>query len=106
MAEDPTRVPSFARDFPRDPELDALVEAFAKGNYARVREEAPKLAKKAESEEVRRAAKVLRERLEPDPLAKSLLLLTAALLVAISSWYILRPPPRTPPEERKIEYVK
>lgn len=101
------RVPSFARDFPADPELDALVEAFASGDYGRVRVEAPKLAEKAESEEVRRAAKLLRERIEPDPIAKTLLLLTAILLASLTAYYVLRKPPAEPaPEKPNIEYIK
>lgn len=101
------RVPSFARDFPADPELEALVEAFRAGDYGRVRVEAPKLAEKTESEEVRRAAKLLRERIEPDPLAKVLLLLTAILLVSLTAYYVTRkPPPEPAPEKPMIEYIK
>jgi hypothetical protein len=80
--------PSFARDFPDDPELAALVEAFSAGDYRRVRDLAPKLAAKTEDEKVRAAANELRRRIEPDPLAKMLLVATLALLVVLSAWWI------------------
>jgi hypothetical protein len=81
-------VPAFARDFPDDPALAKLVEAFTRGDYRHVREEAPKLAKTSEDEKVRAAAKELRARIEPDPLAKILLVLTLALLAALSLWWM------------------
>jgi len=100
-------VPSFARDFPEDPELEKLVAAFAAGDYGRVREEAPKLAEKTESEEVRRAAKVLRERIEPDPIANGLLVLAAVLILAVTAYYVTRKPvPAPEPEKPTIEYIK
>jgi len=82
--------PSFARDFPRDEELDALVRAFEAGDFARVRALAPALAKSAQDPEVKRAAELLRARIEPDPLARAILLVTAILLVALSAWWITR----------------
>ena len=48
--------PRFAADFPRHEELDALVVAFARGEYATVRERAPVLAKRADDEAVRRSS--------------------------------------------------
>ena len=42
--------PSFARDFPNDPELAVLVAAFAAGDYATVRIGAPELASKTDDE--------------------------------------------------------
>ena len=79
------RRPSFARDFPRTTALDELVEAFARGDYARVRAEGPKLAASALEESVRTAALRLVARTAPDPLAVWLLVLTGALLVALSA---------------------
>jgi len=88
--------PSFARAFPRDPELDALVDAFERGNYAQVRAEAPRLAASAD-EDVRRAARTLVERTRPDALAVGLLLLAAALVGLLSAWWIAHGhPPATP----------
>jgi len=91
----PDRRPSFARDFPRTAALDAIVDAFARGDYARVRSEAPKLAESATEDEVRLAARALLERTRPDPTALALLALTAALLLVLSAWWIVhgKPPP-------------
>lgn len=82
-------VPAFAAHFPRDPELDALVAAFEAGDYARVRREAPALAKRTDRDDVRAAARELAKRLDPDPLAVTLLGLAAALLVFLAGWYWL-----------------
>ena len=93
------RRPAFARDFPHEVALDALVRAFAEGDYARVRAEAPKLAASAEDEEVRRAAKVLRAQLGADPLAVWLFVIAAALLVFLTAWWVAHghPPPAQRP---------
>ena len=82
------RRPAFAADFPRTPELDALVLAFASGDYARVRAEAPKLASASDDPEVKRAAQLLRTRIEADPLAVWLLVLTGVLLLSLTAWWI------------------
>ncbi len=103
------RRPSFASDFPRVPELDALVGAFARGDYARVRAAGPRLAESAESEEVRRAARTLVERTKPDRLAVALVALTAVLLVVLSGYWIAhgKPPPGSaPPARPPVERVK
>jgi hypothetical protein len=89
--------PAFAHDFPRDPELDALVAAFEQGDYARVRREAPELVHRTESDEVRRAARLLRRRLDPDPLATYLFAAAAALLVFLAIWYWTHPHEAPPP---------
>lgn len=93
------RRPSFARDFPRQPALDALVEAFARGNYAQVRAKAPELERSTEDEAVRTAARTLVDRTRPDPLAVGLIALAAALLVAITAYWAVhaKPPPGTAP---------
>ncbi len=80
--------PRFAKDFPRNAELDALVAAFAAGDYATVRARAPKLASETNDDAVRQAARMLRERIEPDPTAKTLFLVTAALLAFLSAWWV------------------
>ena len=81
--------PAFHAWFPRDEELQALVRAFEVGNYALVRERAPKLAQNAESEKVRAAARELMARIEPDPLMKYLLL-AATLLLVFLAFYAYR----------------
>lgn len=101
--------PRFAEAFPRTPELDALVVAFAQGDYAAVREGAPRLAASTEDPEVAKAAKLLRARLEPDPGARLLFLATAALLAFLTAWWVTHDGPG--PERAKappptIEYVK
>jgi hypothetical protein len=90
--------PRFAKDFPRHDELDALVAAFARGDYATVRERAPKLASETDDEAVRRAALTLRERIEPDPTSKTLFLIAAALLLCLTAWWVAHdgPPDATP----------
>lgn len=88
--------PSFARDFPRTPELDALVTAFVRGDYRHVRDEAPKLAERAEDARVRDAARLLRTRTEADPLAKAVLLGTGLLLALLAVWWALHDGPPHP----------
>jgi len=78
--------PRFLLEFPADPELEQLIAAFENGNYARVRELAPKLMEHAETVEVRQAAAEIRRRIEPDPLLKYLLLASSLLLVVLV-WY-------------------
>ena len=80
--------PSFAKTFPRDPELDALVVAFTRGDYRSVRARAPELARTATDETVKRAALELRGRIEPDGSSKLLFLVAAALLVFLTAWWI------------------
>jgi hypothetical protein len=82
------RRPRFARDFPDSPALDALVEAFARGDYARVRADGARLAESPhEKESVRRAARALIERTGPDPLSASLLVIAGVLLAALWSYW-------------------
>ena len=78
--------PLFVLGFPEDPELDRLVHAFEAGNYAFVRERAPKLAERTSSRRVRDAARELARRIEPDPLIKVLLALSVALFVLLAFW--------------------
>jgi hypothetical protein len=87
----PRERPAFAANFPGDPELDALVEAFERGDHARVRREAPRLAERASSPEVGRAAGELRARLDPDPTSLTLLAIACALFVALTGYYFTHP---------------
>jgi hypothetical protein len=80
--------PAFAEAFPRTPELDALVEAFERGDHARVRTDAPKLAERSDDPRVAAAARELRARLDPDPIAYVLLGLPFLLLVFLSAWFL------------------
>jgi hypothetical protein len=81
--------PPFARDYPRDADLDALVDAFEAGNYALVHEQALPLARRATDPLVARAARDLRSRIEPDPLALRMLAGAAALLAFLVAWFYL-----------------
>ena len=80
-------VPAFARAFPKNAELDRLVEAFERGDYAAVREGAPRIAKSTDRDDVRRAARELRRRIDPDPLAVYLVVVAALLLVVLAGFY-------------------
>lgn len=84
-------IPAFARNFPKDAELDALVAAFEQGNYARVRKEAPALAKSTRSPAVRKAARELSRRIDPDPIAVYLLAAASLLLLFLAVWYWTHP---------------
>ncbi|MEP7120809.1 MAG: hypothetical protein ABJE95_07870 [Byssovorax sp.] len=85
------QIPAFALGFPADPQLDALVAAFEQGDYARVRREAPALVQSTESAAVRKAARELRKRLDPDPIAVYLLAGAALLLTFLAFWYWTHP---------------
>jgi hypothetical protein len=101
------RRPSFASKFPASPELDALVEAFARGDYAHVRAEAPKLEKSSEDGAVRTAARTLAERTRPDPLSVGLLVLTGLLLLVLTGWWVVhgRAPHQATPTTSPVEKV-
>jgi hypothetical protein len=86
---DPSRIPSFARVFPRSPELDALVDAFARGDYAAVRAGAPNLERSSADPATREAARMLVERTRPEPLAVTLLAIAAVLLVVLALWAVV-----------------
>jgi len=88
--------PAFARDFPGSPGLDALVEAFARGDYARVRADAPALERASDDDAIKQAVRTLVERTRPDPLAVALLGLAALIFIVLAAWAIAhgRPPAR------------
>lgn len=75
--------PRFLLSFPSDPDLDRLVAAFERGDFATVRADAPALAERTEDAHVRDAALELRRRLDPDPLIKYLLLASVVLLFVL-----------------------
>ncbi len=98
MTEDPgsvdrgderTERATFAREFPRDPELDALVAAFEAGDFARVRAGAAAVAASGKGEDVKRAAAVLVARTKADPLQSLLVGIAAGLLVLLSAWWVV-----------------
>lgn len=89
--------PAFAKDFPKDPDLDRVVALFEQGNYAAVRKAAAELIARTEDEKVRAAAKQVLERLKPDPLALYLVVIAAALLAVLAGWYWTHPHETAPP---------
>ena len=80
--------PAFAKDFPADPALAVLVDAFARGDYRTVRDEAPRLAATTTDADVKRAVELLRARIEPDPTSRLLFLLAVALLAFLTIWWV------------------
>ncbi|WP_437589277.1 hypothetical protein [Sorangium sp. So ce1000] len=96
---------------PRDPEIERLEQAFERGDYALVRAGAMRLLAEtkrdaaaerhpyrprdpadharddAERDDVRRAARALLRRIDPDPLAVVLLFAAMALLAFLALWY-------------------
>ena len=83
--------PAFAQAFPSDAELDRLLACFQAGDYASVRTGAPALAHATKSDDVRRAARELQRRIEPDRTATLLLGLAVALLAYLSWWHWSHP---------------
>lgn len=78
--------PAFLLQFPDDPELALLIRAFEEGNFAKVRAEAPALERRSTDEAVRRAARELRKRIDPDPLLVVLLVLSLSLFAFLVAW--------------------
>jgi hypothetical protein len=100
--------PEFFREIPHTPELDAMMGAFERGDYAFVRAEARKLAN-AEDEHVRRGAALLVARTKPDPLSAWFFALAALLLVVLAGWWVVHgkaPPGSGPPSPPPVERVK
>jgi len=79
--------PPFAVAYPEDAALDRLVAAFARGDFGRVRQEAPRVIAEAASAEVRAAAADVLARTKPDPLSKVFFALTALLLLFLSAYW-------------------
>lgn len=82
MAAPPPPRPPFAQGYPADPRVDRLLALLARGNHRAVKEGAEALLGDDDPSVVA-AAKDLRARLAPDPLAPVLLGTTAVLLVAL-----------------------
>lgn len=81
--------PAFLREFPEDPDLEPLIQAFERGNYAKVRADAPRVAERTAEPEVKAAAEELLRRIEPDPLVKFLLGVAVALFCAVVGYVYL-----------------
>ena len=81
----------FARAYPDDPQLNRLVAAFDAGDYATVRARAHDLVHATKNDDVRRAARDLLRRIEPDRTAALLLGVAVALLAFLSWWHWSHP---------------
>jgi hypothetical protein len=84
----PARRPGFAKDYPHHPDLDAVVEAFGQGDYAKVRALAPSVERASSDPAVRAAARELADRTNPDRVALLLFAMAALLLAVIGSWWL------------------
>jgi hypothetical protein len=89
--------PFFARAYPRSPELEPLIVAFDRGNYALVRTDARALADKTSDARVKAAAEDLLRRTRPDSLSTALVLLALGLLVYIAITYLGHSPHEAAP---------
>jgi hypothetical protein len=90
-SEEKLRIPAFARAFPEDPALTALVDAFSRGDYAFVRQGTLELEQRAGQDEIRHAARLLRARTRPAPASAALIGLSALLLILLSVWWTFGP---------------
>jgi hypothetical protein len=78
----------FAEAFPREPELDALVAAFERGDFRTVHRQAPRLvADASKPADVKAAAEELLARTGPDPTSAVFFGLTAVLLAVLSAYW-------------------
>jgi hypothetical protein len=66
--------------------LQRLTDAYQRGDYRLVRQAAEALAERTDDAAVRKAARELRRRIDPDPLARYLLVAAAALLLFLVVW--------------------
>ncbi len=96
-----TERPAYAKDWPADDELDALVSAFEAGNYRAVREGATRVASSDKPDAVKAAARDLKSRTEASRAQIALLVIAAAHVIALSGYEIAthgpsapHPPPR------------
>jgi len=84
-----------------NPDLDAMAEAFDRGDYASVRRLAQRVESGTGGDEAKQAARAILERTRTDPLAIWLLVLTGVLLVTLTAWWwhfngTAKVPPRPP----------
>jgi hypothetical protein len=89
-----------------DPDLDAMAEAFDRGDYAGVRRLAQRVEAGKGDDEVKQAARAILERTKTDPLAIWLLGITAVLLVTLTAWWWrFNGPGKVPPRPPVIEHI-
>lgn len=78
--------PRFVLGFPEDPELDALVALFEKGDFRALAERAPKVAERSEDPRVKEACQELLDRIRPDPTVKLLLAIAIGFFLFVVVW--------------------
>jgi hypothetical protein len=103
--------PSFAKDYPEDEDLLALVDEFEAGDYRAVRAGTARIASGDKSDAVKAAARDLRARTEPSRGQIALLVIAALLVTALSGYEIAThgrnaPRPASPPPARPtVEHI-
>lgn len=80
----------FAKHYPEDAALQKLLAAFDRGDYFAVRRDAEGVAKATKDPAVARAARDLRQRIEPAKTASLLLLVGLALAVFVGGYFLLQ----------------
>jgi hypothetical protein len=81
--------PGFAKDYPDDADLLALLEAFEAGNYRAVRAGTERIAQDHDKPApVKHAARDLRSRTQATRFQIGLLVLTAVFVLALSTYEI------------------
>jgi hypothetical protein len=97
----------------KDPELAALERAFEAGNYRAVREGVLRVEKSDAPDDVKKAARSLRERTEPSRAQLVLLAIAAVFVVTLSVYEIVKhgrsaPPPAISPTTPRasVEHIR
>lgn len=80
--------PPFAQDYPKDPEIEALLALFEAGDYGAMRERAKKLESRDEG--VRLAVRDLVARTEPDPAMRWIFLGILAMILGVTAYWLTR----------------
>lgn len=78
--------PLFAAEYPSDPSLNRLLQAFVDGRYDVIHREAAAVAKGAGDEAVSSAALELLARTKPDPLQVRIIGVAVTLLAVLVTW--------------------
>lgn len=79
---------AFAANYPDDPHLDALLQAFGAGNFDYVRRHANALLADSDDDAVKRATRDLISRIHPEPTTIYLWLIGFGLLVFLFGYYL------------------
>jgi hypothetical protein len=74
----------------KDADLTALEAAFEAGNYRAVRDGVLAIEKSDKSDDVKAAARALRERTEPSRVQLALLAIAAVFVLALSGYEIIK----------------